>query len=69
MDNLKPCPKCNKYPYEDTVNVGFLWGCGLGCANSNCENSGALSVIKFALTKERAEKKAIRAWNRRANDG
>lgn len=66
MRELKPCPKCNKMPNIDTINVGIWWGCGIGCINMACDNSDTLSVIKYAKTKEKAEAKAAKAWNRRA---
>ena len=65
--DLKACPKCNKLPDMDTVNYGRVWGCLIGCSNIACDGV-EVPVIKFALSKKRAKKKAVKAWNRRRKD-
>lgn len=68
MTELKPCPKCKKPAYTDAVNCGHIWGYGIGCSNIFCENSGSIAIIKYAFSKEKAKKKAEKAWNRMVND-
>ena len=65
---LKPCPKCNEMPDMETMNYGRVWGCLIGCSNIVCDNIET-PVIKFARSKETAEKKAVKAWNRRPDNG
>ena len=65
MEELKPCRACG----EDKINImcehyGNLHGCLIGCLNINCDDE---PVVCFALSKEKAERKARRKWNRRVS--
>ena len=66
MDELKPCLcGCDRFDIE-YAQVGPFYGCLIGCMNIDCEQP---PIIKMALSKKRAYKKAVNAWNRRVNYG
>lgn len=67
MNKIKPCPFCGKAKlFFDTEKTGLLYGCGIGCLSPSCVNHKLL--IQYAFSKDRAMKKAISAWNRRATN-
>lgn len=66
MAELKPCPKCgSKLLFEDSTFYYPLYGYAISCLNINCEQE---TVIRYGLTLGNARSRAIRAWNRRANN-
>lgn len=67
MDYLKHCPLCgeNKVTIE-YESQGWLHGCLIGCTNIMC---GCPPVISFGLSKSSAKNRAVKKWNRRANNG
>lgn len=67
MDDLKPCRACGKEKLIiDHVHRGILHYCIIGCMNIVCDDE---PVVCTALSKEGAERKARRKWNRRVEDG
>ena len=65
MFKTKPC-RCGCTNIDVLYdNCGPLWVCLVGCMNINCCNE----VIRFGMTKEYAEWRAVKAWNRRAERG
>ena len=62
MMEVKPCKKCG-CTFVDVICMkdGILWGCLVGCFKVVCEEK----VVRFGLTKRQAERRAMRAWNRR----
>ena len=62
---LHRCPKCNGDKiFMDIDHKGVLWGCGIGCANIVCPEWGTL-IIKYALSEEKAQQRAVKAWDKR----
>ena len=74
MAELKPCPFCGGKPYLETNHRAFIKAQTTKVAYVRCRNCNARTE-RFALTdfghtsfSEEANKKAIEAWNRRANN-
>lgn len=66
---LHRCPKCEGDKiFIDTDHIGILWGCGIGCANIDCPDCYKL-IIKYALSEEKAQQKAVKAWDKRCERG
>ena len=67
MTELRPCPSCggNKVTIEHE-SQGWVHGCLIGCTNIMC---GCSPVISFGLSKSSAKKRAVKKWNRRADNG
>lgn len=60
---LKPCPFCGRKDlFVEVEREKFLHGVTIGCLNLDCTNRK--SVIRYALSCEKAIDKAERAWNR-----
>lgn len=67
MAELKPCRACGKDKLDILhANIGGLHSCLIGCLNIVCDDE---PVVCFASSKERAERKARKKWNRRVEDG
>jgi hypothetical protein len=65
MEKLKPC-RCGETELDfEFESCCHMHGCLIGCMNLLCEEK---PVIAFGLTKASAEKRAVKKWNRRAND-
>lgn len=67
MAEMKPCRACG----EEKLNIlhdnaGNLHCCLIGCMNILCDDD---PVVCIALSKEGAERKARRKWNRRVKVG
>lgn len=66
MDKLKPCPKCKgNRLFEDSAFYFPLYGYAIGCLNIDCENE---MVICYGFRIQDARSRAIRAWNKRADN-
>ena len=64
MDELKPC-KCGSVQMDGTFGrCGLIWICLIGCMDFCCD----VTVIRYGLTKKQSMRRAVRAWNRRAED-
>ena len=67
MNELKLC-KCGKIPVvfceskNHIFGIGIGIGCTIGCTNIFCDQP---LLIRYGFTKEQAERRAIKAWNRR----
>lgn len=66
MTELKPCPKCNSENVRVSVGEdrflpdwhhGYVWCAACG-----------ITITRADETSEKAKLRAIKAWNRRAND-
>lgn len=75
MNELKPCPFCGGKPYLETHHRAFIKAKTTRVAFVRCRECEARTQ-RFELTdfgrtshSEEANKKAIEAWNRRADDG
>lgn len=71
-NELKPCPFCGRnlldLQYEDREDRGrsvYRWHAKIVCLNC----FGSAMTHGFEPTEEVAKQKAIKAWNRRCNDG
>ena len=75
MNELKPCPFCGGKPYLETHHRAFIKAKTTRVAFVRCRECESRTQ-RFELTdigrtsySEEANKKAIEAWNRRADDG
>lgn len=62
MAELKPCKCGNKNLYIEAVKYKFLWKYIIVCLKDDCNNYKC--VIKYGITYNIAEKRAIKAWNK-----
>ena len=75
MDELKPCPFCGGKPYLETRHRAFIKAQTTRVAFVRCTECEArtqrfeLQAFGHTSYSEEANKKAIEAWNRRAEDG
>jgi hypothetical protein len=59
MAELKAC-KCGRADINVLhISLGPGYACLVGCMSTDCD----LAVIRYGLTKNHAEWRAIRAWN------
>lgn len=66
MAELKKCRcGCDRTHIHTLQAKGIGWVCLIGCMSVVCDED----VIRYGLTKNHAKKRAVRAWNRRAEDG
>lgn len=67
MEELKPCRACGEEKLDIAhAHMGGLYCCLIGCMNITCDDE---PVTCTAYSKDEAEVKARRKWNRRAEDG
>jgi hypothetical protein len=67
MDKIKVRPyKCgSKIIRSEVQSAGVGWICLIGCMDINCD----AKVIRFGLTKNHAVRRAVKAWDWRADNG
>ena len=64
MTELKPCRCGSDKVHILHTDLGIGWACLVGCLNIVCDES----VVRYGLTKKQAERRAVRAWNRRVKN-
>lgn len=63
MAELKPCRACGGYKLDIAhAHMGGLYCCLIGCKNIICDDE---PVTCTASSKDEAERKARKKWNRR----
>lgn len=67
MDGLKPCPRCGANGVIKKANSYRSTSPAYGMYRVRCENPECLD--HFITRYFETEKKAAKAWNRRAGDG
>lgn len=65
MDYLKPCPFCGALPKLHPTHVDEVGWAVVRCENKKCQ--ARPEVAKFTYINP--HKKAVKAWNQRADNG
>jgi hypothetical protein len=66
MDELKPCRRCGRSNYFEghtMCRCKILYS--IRCRNIKCEDA---AIVAYGSTKEAARERAVKKWNRRAED-
>ena len=60
MAEFNPCDCGTEKAIWMTIRLGIECACFVCCTNPDCDHT----VVRFGLTKNHAERRAARAWNK-----